>query len=144
MSVSQPVLNTPGAGESIEFGDGSSAEIVVGGAQSGDEYGVVRYRVAPGDEPPLHSHTREDEMVYVVDGEITAIVGDTEVDVGPGAFAALPRDIPHTIRVTSDSATLLLTFVPGGLERFFVPASEDDADPGKFGIEIHEPVGEPA
>ncbi len=140
MAVSEPVLNTEGAGESIEYGNGSRAEIVVGGTQSGGDYAVVRNRVAPGDEPPLHSHSREDEMVYVVDGEITATVGDADVDVGPGAFAVLPRGIPHTIRVNSESANLIITLVPAGVERFFVPASEADSDPANFGLEIHESV----
>ncbi len=45
MPIMQAVLNTPGAGESVEFGDGSSAEIAIGGAESGGEYAVVRYRV---------------------------------------------------------------------------------------------------
>ena len=138
MAVAQPVLNTPGAGKSLEFGNGSRAEIAVDGQQSEGEYAVVRYTVKPGDEPPLHTHTREDEMVFVVDGEITAIVGDTTVDVGPGAFAALPRGVPHTIRVKGESATLLLTLVPAGLERFFVPTSETDNDPATFGLELHD------
>jgi quercetin dioxygenase-like cupin family protein len=144
MPVSQPVLNTPGAGESLEYGNGSKAEIIVGGPESGGEYSAVRYTVRPGDEPPLHTHTREDEMVYVVEGEITATVGDTNVDVGPGAFAALPQGIPHTIRVNSESATLILTLVPAGLERFFVPASEEDSDPARYGLLINEPAAEPA
>ena len=142
MSVAQPVLNTPGEGEIFEFGSGSSAELVVASGDAGGEYGVVRYRVRPGDEPPLHTHSREDEIVYVVDGDITATVGDAEVDVGAGAFAALPQGVPHTIRVNSDSATLILTFVPAGLERFFVPSSEEDSDPARFGIEFNEPAAE--
>jgi quercetin dioxygenase-like cupin family protein len=32
--------------------------------------------LAAGDEPPMHTHTREDETLYVVDGAITAFVGD--------------------------------------------------------------------
>ncbi len=138
MPVSEPVLNTEGSGEVLEFGNGSSTEIAIGGPQTGGEYAVVRYHVTPGDEPPLHTHTREDELVYVVDGEITAIVGDASIDVGRGAFAALPRGVPHTIRVRSDSATLMLTLVPAGLERFFVPASSEDSDPATFGLEIHD------
>jgi len=31
---------------------------------------------------------------------------------GPGAYAALPRGVPHTIEVVGDQATLLLSFVP--------------------------------
>ena len=92
----------------------------------------------PGDEPPLHTHSREDELVFVESGRITAVLGETEVDVEAGAFAALPRGIPHTIRVNGDSATLLLTVIPAGVERFFVPASEDDKKPETFGLTIHE------
>lgn len=137
MPASEPVLNTRGIGESIEFGNGSRAEIAVGGPQSGGEYAVVRYDVVAGDEPPLHTHSKEDEMVFVVEGEITAFVGDSRVDVGPGAFAALPRGVPHTIRVKGDSARVLLTLIPAGLERFFVPRSDEDGDPATFGLEIH-------
>ncbi len=137
MAVSEPVLNTPGTGESVDFGNGSRAEIVVGGPESGGEYAVVRYDVVAGDEPPLHTHSQEDETVFVVEGEITAFVGDTRVDVGPGAYAALPRGVPHTIRVKGDSAKLLLTIIPAGIERFFVPKPDADSDPATFGLELH-------
>ena len=140
MAVSKPELNTKGTGESVEFGHGSRAEIAVGGQQSGGEYAVVRYDVVAGDEPPLHTHSREDEMVYVVKGELTAFVGDARVDVGPGAFAALPRGVPHTIRVKGDSASVLLTLVPAGVERFFVPKSDEDSDPATFGLKLHGPA----
>ena len=139
MSVSAPVLNTEGTGEFIEFGNGSRAEIAIGAPQSGGDYAVVRYHVASGDEPPMHTHTREDELVFVLDGKITAFIGDSRVDVGPGAFAALPRGVPHTIRVHGEAATLLLTLVPAGIERFFVPSSDEDGDPNTFGLEIHGP-----
>lgn len=137
MPVSEPVLNTPATGETHSYGNGSSAEIVVSGKESNGDYAVIRYHVKPGDEPPMHTHSREDEMVYVVEGEITAIVGDAKVDVGPGAFAALPRGIAHTIKVKGDSATLMLTVVPAGVERFFVPVTKDDEDPATFGLEIN-------
>ncbi|HSC72199.1 MAG TPA: cupin domain-containing protein [Candidatus Methylomirabilis sp.] len=137
MAVSKPILNIEGSGKSVEYGNGSRAEIVVGGPESGGEYAVVRYRVVSGDEPQLHTHSKEDEMVFVVEGELTAYVGDARVDVSAGAFAALPRGVPHTIRVKGNSATLILTLVPAGLERFFVPESDRDADPATFGLELH-------
>jgi len=40
MPVSKPVLNTQGSGKSVEFGNGSRAEIAVGGA--GERRGVRR------------------------------------------------------------------------------------------------------
>ena len=59
MAASEPVLNTAGTGESVEFGNGSRAEIAVGARQSGGDYAVVRYDIVSGDEPPLHTHSRD-------------------------------------------------------------------------------------
>lgn len=137
MSVKEPVLTAPESGETVTYGNGSSAELKVTGEQTGGEYAALLYRVKPGDEPPLHTHSREDEMVHVIDGEVTAIVGDAEIPVGPGAYAALPRGVPHTIRVTGEEAVLLITAVPAGLERFFVPRSGASPDPADFGLTIH-------
>ena len=72
--------------------------------------------------------------LYVVQGQLIARVGDARVEVGPGAYAALPRGVPHTIEVVGDQATLLLSFVPGGLERFFVPRKGEQPDPAAFGL----------
>ena len=138
MPVSQPVLNTAGSGEMTTYEDGTTAEIVVGGTETGGDYAVIRYHVKPGGEPPMHTHSREDELVFVEEGEITAFVGDNQVDVGPGAFAALPRGLKHTIKVKGESAKLLLTVVPAGIERFFVPTEESHNDPATFGLEINE------
>lgn len=133
MPVEQPVLSPPGGGETVRSALGSTVELKVEASQNGGDYGVVVYRVKAGDEPPMHTHSKEDELVYVIAGELVAHVGDASVEVGPGAFAALPRGVPHTISVKGDEATLLLTFSPGGLERFFVPAGTA-ADPAAFGL----------
>jgi quercetin dioxygenase-like cupin family protein len=105
-------------------------------SQSGGDYGAVLWTVRAGEEPPLHTHSREDELVYVVQGQLIARVGDARVDVGPGAYAALPRGVPHTIEVVGDQATLLVSFVPGGFERFLVPLDGERPDPAAFGLTL--------
>jgi quercetin dioxygenase-like cupin family protein len=134
MSVQQPVLIPPAGGESVTTKKGSTLELKADGTQSAGDYGAVLYTVLAGDEPPLHTHSREDELVYVVEGSLVAQVGDARVEVGPGAYAALPQGVPHTIEVVGERATLLLTFVPGGLERFFVPEDGGEPDPAAFGL----------
>nr|WP_312015645.1 cupin domain-containing protein [Bradyrhizobium liaoningense] len=113
---------------------GSSVEMKVESGQSGGDYGAVLWTVRAGEEPPLHTHSREDELVYVVQGQLIARVGDARVEVGPGAYAALPRGVPPTIEVVGDQATLLLSFVPGGLGRFLVPRDGEQLDPAAFGL----------
>ena len=136
MSLTAPVLTGPQSGRSVTYGNGSSAELKIAGEQSGGDWAVVEWRVRSGDEPPLHHHTREDETVYVLEGAITAFVGDQRIDVGPGSYAALPKDIPHTVLVRGKEARLLVTEEPAGPEYFLVPRDESDADPAKFGIVI--------
>ncbi|MDH2380818.1 cupin domain-containing protein [Bradyrhizobium sp. CER78] len=136
MSVRQPVLTPPHGGETVISSGGSSVEMKVESSQSGGDYGAVLWTVRAGEEPPLHTHSREDELVYVVQGQLIARVGDARVDVGPGAYAALPRGVPHTIEVVGDQATLLVSFVPGGFERFLVPLDGERPDPAAFGLTL--------
>lgn len=140
MSLTQPVLTGPGAGRTVTYGGGSSAELKLAGEQSGDDWAVVEWHLREGDEPPLHTHTREDETVYVLEGAITAFVADQRIDVEAGSYAALPKDIPHGLAVRSGKARLLITLEPAGAEYFFVPRDDADADPARFGFIIHEPA----
>ena len=47
-------------------------------------------------EPPMHIHTRDDEFIYVLDGDLTAYVGDELLNAQAGDFVCMPRDVPHT------------------------------------------------
>jgi quercetin dioxygenase-like cupin family protein len=134
MSLTDPVLTGPHAGRTVTSGHGSSTELKLAGEESGGDWAVVEWRLRAGDEPPIHIHTREDETLYVLDGAITAFVGDERIEVEAGSYAALPKDVPHGLRVRGDEARLLVTLEPAGAEYLFVPRDENDADPGRFGI----------
>src|SRR3954447_26124527 len=144
MPVNDPVLTGPGAGRTVTHGHGTSAELKLVGEQSGGDWSVVEWRVHAGDEPPIHTHTREDETLYVVDGAITANVGDQRIHVEAGSHAALPKDLPHSFIVRGDEARLLVTLEPAGSEYYFVPRDESDNVPAKFGFIIHGAVREAA
>jgi quercetin dioxygenase-like cupin family protein len=138
MPINEPVLTGPGAGRTVSHESGSSAELKLAGEQSGGDWAVVEWRVRAGDEPPIHTHTREDETLYVLEGAITAYVGDQRIEVEAGSYAALPKDVPHGLSVRGDEARLLVTLEPAGAEYFLVPRDENDADPDRFGIVLHE------
>jgi quercetin dioxygenase-like cupin family protein len=96
--------------------------------------------VRAGDDPPIHTHTREDETIYVLDGAITAFVGDERIEVEAGSYAALPKDVPHGLTVRGEEARLLVTLAPAGAEYFLVPRDENDADPARFGLIVQGPA----
>jgi quercetin dioxygenase-like cupin family protein len=140
MSLSDPILTGPGAGRTVANGHGSSAELKIAGEQTAAAWAVVDWRIRAGDEPPIHTHTREDETLYVLDGAITAYVGGETFEVEAGSYAALPKDVPHGFTVRGEEARLLVTLEPAGAEYIFVPRDDSDADPAKFGVVINQPA----
>jgi quercetin dioxygenase-like cupin family protein len=137
MALSDPVLTGPSAGRTVTDVRGSTAELKLAGDQSGGDWAVVEWRVRAGDEPPMHTHTREDETLYILEGAITANVGGEKIEVEAGSYAALPKNVPHAFTVRGEEVRLLVTVEPAGAEYFFVPRDESDADPAKFGLIIH-------
>src|ERR671918_2077508 len=140
MSLNKPVLTGPGAGRTATKSSGTSIELKLEGEQAGGDWAVVEWHLRAGDEPPIHTHTREDEALYVLDGAITAYVGDERIEVEAGSYAALPKNVPHGLRVRGDEVRLLVTAQPAGFEYFLVPRDGSDADPAKFGLLIHDAV----
>jgi quercetin dioxygenase-like cupin family protein len=138
MALSEPVLSGPEAGRTVTYGGGSSAELKLAGEQSGGDWAVVEWRLRAGDEPPIHTHTREDEAIYVIEGAITAYVGEEKIDVEAGSYGALPKNVPHGLTVRGEEARLLVTLEPAGAEYFFVPRDDSDADPARFGVIIQD------
>jgi quercetin dioxygenase-like cupin family protein len=69
--------------------------------------------------PPLHVHDREDECLYVLDGELSVRCGGDAFDAAAGSFVFLPRGRPHRFRARAQPARLLLIAVPGGIEDYF-------------------------
>ena len=140
MALSEPVLTPPGGGEAYQYGSGSGAELKLEGGQSGGDYAVVEWTVRAGDEPPIHTHTREDETVFLLErrdhrlrrrrqlrgaGRLVrgAAQGRAARTQGQGRRGAPARDP-----------------LPAGAERFFVPPEGKEPDPAEFGIEMVGPV----
>lgn len=90
------------------------------GAETGDAFSQIETDDPRGSGPPLHLHHNEDETFYVLDGEVTFLVGDERVDVAAGDFLFAPRDVPHAYVVRSERARMLVTASPGGIEQVFV------------------------
>lgn len=81
-----------------------------------------------GFSPPLHVHHQEDQLLFVVEGAITARIGEHEQPVAAGESVWLPRHVPHTFRVDSEDVHLLEVTTPGGFEQFHVDAGDPALD----------------
>jgi quercetin dioxygenase-like cupin family protein len=86
--------------------------------QTNGALSVVEFLGTRNFGPPLHLHDAEDEMFYILDGELWLSCGDVEAVQGEGAVVWLPRGIPHTFQVRSETARVLTVTTPAGFERF--------------------------
>jgi quercetin dioxygenase-like cupin family protein len=95
---------------------------------------VLESIAPPGEGPPLHVHTREEEAIYVVSGDFRWKLGDTLSDAPAGSFAFIPRGVAHAWQNVGDEpGTLFITFVPAGMEAFFERfARATEFDPEEF------------
>ncbi|WP_435213015.1 cupin domain-containing protein [Streptomyces sp. bgisy034] len=89
-------------------------------AGSEDTGGVFSLlEVVVGHDVPLHIHHNDDEVVYMLEGEMEATFDGRVYAVKPGDFLLLPRGVPHAIHPTSDvPPRLLQVSSPGGFEHF--------------------------
>lgn len=128
------LLHRPVATGPAFWGPGDHYRFLVTGEESGGAYFAMEALVPPGGGPPPHIHTREDETFYLIEGTIEFLLDDERVMAGPGDFVSVPRGTVHRFKnIGSDTARMILTFTPAGMEKFFEatlePAPADGQEP---------------
>ncbi len=114
---------------------------------SGATFSLVEHRLPPKAlAVPLHRHSREDEMSFILEGKVGAMLGDELVVGEPGDLVIKPRGQWHTFWNAGDSEARLLEIIaPGGLEEAFreLDTRPELADPellaalaARFGAEM--------
>lgn len=103
---------------------GTLLRVLADGDDTAGALSVMEQHARRGFSPPRHVHRHEDTALLVLDGDITAVVGDERVQMTSGGFVWLPRGVPHTFRVDSDTVRQLEFILPSGVERFHVLASD--------------------
>ena len=121
----------PGDGERLWF-LGTLATIRVPGDAAGGRFAVIEFLFPKHASPPRHTHP-QDESYVVLDGRLTIEAGDERFTLEPGGVAVVPMGVPHTFRVDSDGANVLVLSTPAGIEDMIrdgsVPATEPTLPP---------------
>ena len=80
----------------------------------------IEARLPPGEMIPPHTHTREHECNFVLEGELTFDVGGQIVVASAGSFVLKPRGVYHTFCNTGTEAAHFLEFhTPGEFENYY-------------------------
>lgn len=66
-----------------------------------------------GDKVPWHTHDEEDELFWVLEGELDVMTREATVTLRPGEFTVVPRSVEH--RVAPRGHVKLVLFEPDGI-----------------------------
>jgi len=115
----------PGEGRAVEIG-GETIQFKAVGAQTGGRYAFMAGTLAPRTSgPPLHSHRKEDEIFYIVDGALLFQLGERFVKAEAGSFVYCPKDSAHTFCNPYGSPARIVGFMtPAGFEGYFQEFSD--------------------
>jgi quercetin dioxygenase-like cupin family protein len=120
VTATKPYRISSGEGLADVWWKSGRVTVKAGGAEAGNTLSQIEVDDPRGGGTPLHVHHNEDETFYVLEGEVTFLVGDERIDVAAGDFLFAPRDVPHAYVVRSERARMLVTASPGGVEQVFV------------------------
>ena len=93
------------------------------GEDTQGQFALLEQTTRKGNVPPRHTHHREDEVFYIIEGEMTFSVGEQTIKAAPGTMVFAPRGIAHSFTIDSDQVRVLVLMTPAGLEGFFQECS---------------------
>lgn len=97
------------------------------GEQTKGHYSLTEFTLAPppAPGPPMHVHKAEDELTYVLEGEVEFVLEDRSERASVGSFFLVPKGTPHTLSNQGPGAArILVILTPPGFERYWEEASQ--------------------
>ncbi len=112
-------VSPPAEGKSLSLG-GLGVIYKVLPEDTGGALAVVEHPIEPGRLVRPHTHTREDEISYIVEGEVGVRVCDREFVAEPGTWVFKPRGVEHTFwNLGPKQARLIEIITPGAFAHYF-------------------------
>jgi quercetin dioxygenase-like cupin family protein len=134
----------PNATDGRAFEDGADrVRILISGAQTGGDYSVLEWIVAPLPQDAQtsfgpHRHGLYEETFLVLKGTLAFFLNDQVLELAAGDSVSVPKETRHGyINRSGAPVHLLVTFRPAGMEELFyrhrsdqtvVPSLEDFLD----------------
>jgi quercetin dioxygenase-like cupin family protein len=106
---------------------------LAGGSDTNDAFDLVESKMKKGTEPPPHIHEREDELFYILAGELKVFANGQVLTVLAGECVFLPKNVPHAYLIESEECHVLALMTPGGflnaVNKMNAPARTMDIPP---------------
>jgi mannose-6-phosphate isomerase-like protein (cupin superfamily) len=112
--------------------------VKLGGNDTGGNLAWLETLVIPQGGPPPHIHHREDELFYMLSGEVTFYTGGEQTQAKEGTLIYIPKGTLHNFKNTGlHNARMITLYVGAGMEGFFAevgvpPTLNENAQPAPF------------
>ncbi|MDQ3127086.1 MAG: cupin domain-containing protein [Chloroflexota bacterium] len=94
---------------------------------------IIEHLFAPGVLVPPHRHTYEDEISYVVEGEMGFRSDGREMSLGAGGYIVKPRGELHSMWNAGNRPARMIEIIsPGGFENYFAELAAAVAAAGRL------------
>ncbi len=125
-----PRVIGPNEGDAIDLG-ALGVRFLLWSAETAGRFSLVEHPIKPRTlAAPLHRHINEDEYSFVLEGELSVMLGETVIHARTGDLVVKPRDQWHTFWNAGDTPCRILEIIsPGGFEQLF---AEMGSDPDAF------------
>ena len=125
--TTKPFISCPGPENSRAI-PGAVFNFLVRGEQTRNSFSLVKIEVQHGNEPPAHTHSREDEFYYILKGRMKFTVGEQIINAKAGDCVYLPMNISHAFEVKDEKAEVLMWINPATMDQWFWDNSEPAPD----------------
>ena len=136
----KPFVAQPDDHQHLDWIGNMDLTVLLDGKASGGRLTVIEVHAQRGDATSVHVHTNEDKTFLVLEGGITVWVGDERHHIDAGGIGFLPRNLPHSFRITADRTRILNICTPSGVENFFRAAGWDLSQPKPDGWAISQQI----
>ncbi|MCC5661745.1 cupin domain-containing protein [Nostoc sp. XA010] len=103
------------------FGD--HATFVATGKETKGQFSLFDFTTVPQGGPLVHTHYREGEFAYILEGEVSYQLHDQVFTATAGSFVYEPKGHPHSfVNLGTTTARHLVFSFPSGLENLFAEA----------------------
>jgi quercetin dioxygenase-like cupin family protein len=103
-------------------------------AIGGEQVMLCHVVYAPGTTVPLHAHAEAEQVMWIVNGDVTMTVGDETRTLGAGDVVVVNRGVEHELH-SEGGMTFVEALAP--VPRDHVPDAERDLVLGEQGDSLH-------
>jgi mannose-6-phosphate isomerase-like protein (cupin superfamily) len=110
----------PGEGQRRYTARGSVMFFKALAEQDDGDFSLMERTLPPGGRrPPPHRHTNCSEAYFVLNGQVTVVVENEELTVGPEGFVLVPRGTAHTFGNAGEVEARLLVIHAPAMDAYF-------------------------